>query len=60
MIRVNNEQRNIIDNIDSSNNINQYLNIKIDNENNLEKKTTKINNKKINNDIYQTIKKKQV
>ena len=31
MIRVNNEQRNIIDNIDSSNNINQYLNIKIDN-----------------------------
>ena len=60
MKRLNNEQINIIDNIDSSNNINQYLNIKIDNENNLEKKATKINNKKINNDIFQTIKKKQV
>lgn len=60
MIRVNNEQRNIIDNIDASNNVNQYLNIKIDNENNLEKKTTKINNKKINNDIYQTIKKASI
>ncbi len=58
MIRVNNNQRNTIENIDSSNTINQYLNIKLIEENDLEKKATKNNNKKVNNDIYQVIRKK--
>ena len=57
MIRVNNEQKNIVNTIDSSNSVNQYLNIKLQEENNAEKKTT-TTTKKTNNDIYQTIRTK--
>lgn len=56
MIRVNNEQKNIVDKIDSSNNVNHYLNIKIQKENKIEKKIT--TSKKSNNDIYQNIRTK--
>ena len=54
MIRVDNDLISKVDTIDSSNNVNQYLNIKLREENNVEKKTT-TTTKKTNNDIYQTI-----
>ena len=57
MIRVDNDLISKVDTIDSSNNVNQYLNIKLQEENNAEKKTT-TTTKKTNNDIYQTIRTK--
>lgn len=57
MIRVDNDLRSKVDTIDSSNSVNQYLNIKLQEENNAEKKTT-TTTKKTNNDIYQTIRTK--
>ena len=57
MIRVDNDLISKVDTIDSSNNVNQYLNIKLREENNVEKKTT-TTTKKTNNDIYQTIRTK--
>lgn len=57
MIRIDNELRSKVDTIDSSNNINQYLNIMQQQENDKELKTT-TTNKKINQDIYATIRTK--
>lgn len=58
MIKIENGISDKVEKINSSNTINQYLNIKLIEENDLEKKSTKNNNKKVNNDIYQVIRKK--
>lgn len=58
MIKIENGISDKVEKINSSNTINQYLNIKLIEENDLEKKATKNNNKKANNDIYQVIRKK--
>ena len=57
MIRGDNDLRSKVDTIDSSNNVNQYLSIKLQQENNVGKKTT-TTTKNANNDIYQTIRTK--
>ena len=58
MIKIENGISDKVEKVNSSNTINQYLNIKLIEENDLEKKSTKNNNKKANNDIYQVIRKK--
>lgn len=56
MIKIENTIKDKVSQINSSNNVNQYLNIKIEQENNKDSKTTIIKSK--NQDIYKTIRKK--
>ncbi len=56
MIKIENTIKDKVSQINSSNNVNQYLNIKLEQENNKESKTTITKSK--NQDIYRTIRKK--
>lgn len=56
MIKIENTIKDKVSQINSSNNVNQYLNIKLEQENNKESKTTITKGK--NQDIYKTIRKK--
>lgn len=56
MIKIENTIKDKVSQINSSNNVNQYLNIKLEQENNKDSKTTIIKSK--NQDIYKTIRKK--
>lgn len=56
MIKIENTIKDKVSQINSSNNVNQYLNIKIEQENNKDSKTTITKSK--NQDIYKTIRKK--
>lgn len=56
MIKVENTIKDKVSQINSSNNVNQYLNIKLEQENNKDSKTTITKSK--NQDIYKTIRKK--
>ena len=56
MIKIENTIKDKVSQINSSNNVNQYLNIKIEQENNKDSKTTITKGK--NQDIYKTIRKK--
>lgn len=56
MIKIENTIKDKVSQINSSNNVNQYLNIKLEQENNKESKTTITKSK--NQDIYKTIRKK--
>lgn len=56
MIKIENGIRDKVNQINSSNNVNQYLNVKLEEENNKESKTTITKSK--NQDVYQTIRKK--
>ena len=56
MIKIENTIKDKVSQINSSNNINQYLNIKLEQENNKDSKTTITKSK--NQDIYKTIRKK--
>lgn len=56
MIKIENTIKDKVSQINSSNNVNQYLNIKIEQENNKDSKTTITKSK--NQDIYRTIRKK--
>lgn len=56
MIKIENTIKDRVSQINSSNNVNQYLNIKLEQENNKDSKTTIIKSK--NQDIYKTIRKK--
>lgn len=56
MIKIENTIKDKVSQINSSNNVNQYLNIKLEQENNKDSKTTITKNK--NQDIYKTIRKK--
>lgn len=56
MIKIENTIKDKVSQINSSNNVNQYLNIKLEQENNKESKTTITKSK--NQDIYITIRKK--
>lgn len=56
MIKIENGIRDKVNQINSSNNVNQYLNVKLEEENNKESKTTVTKSK--NQDVYQTIRKK--
>lgn len=58
MIKFESGIKDTVDKINSSNNVNQYLNIKLEQENNKDSKTTITKSK--NQDIYKTIRKKQV
>jgi len=56
MIKIENTIKDKVSQINSSNNVNQYLNIKLEQENNKDSKTTITKSK--NQDIYKTIRKK--
>ena len=56
MIKIENTIKDKVSQINSSNNVNQYLNIKLEQENNKDLKTTITKSK--NQDIYKTIRKK--
>lgn len=56
MIKIENTIKDKVSQINSSNNVNQYLNIKLEQENNKDSKTTITKSK--NQDIYRTIRKK--
>ena len=56
MIKIENTIKDKVSQINSSNNVNQYLNIKLEQENNKDSKTTSTKSK--NQDIYKTIRKK--
>lgn len=56
MIKIENTIKDKVSQINSSNNVNQYLNIKLEQENNKDSKTTITKSK--NKDIYKTIRKK--
>lgn len=56
MIKIENTVKDKVSQINSSNNVNQYLNIKLEQENNKDSKTTITKSK--NQDIYKTIRKK--
>lgn len=56
MIKIENTIKDKVSQINSSNNVNQYLNIKLEQENNRDSKTTITKSK--NQDIYKTIRKK--
>lgn len=56
MIKIENIIKDKVSQINSSNNVNQYLNIKLEQENNKDSKTTITKSK--NQDIYKTIRKK--
>lgn len=56
MIKIENTIKDKVSQINSSNNVNQYLNIKLEQENNKDSKTTSTKSK--NQDIYITIRKK--
>lgn len=56
MIKIENTIKDRVSQINSSNNVNQYLNIKLEQENNKDSKTTITKSK--NQDIYKTIRKK--
>ena len=56
MIKIENTIKDKVSQINSSNNVNQYLNVKLEQENNKDSKTTITKSK--NQDIYKTIRKK--
>ena len=53
MIKIENTIKDKVSQINSSNNVNQYLNIKLEQENNKDSKTTITKSK--NQDIYKTL-----